>query len=310
MADMKRIFKILIIVFIIFICCRDIVLANENSHGIAFISDTQEPTILDRLILPYDKNEEASDSLFSDIYRQAPSALFILGDIVSFGFEDKLWDKTDQRLSKLKSESIPVYAIPGNHEYVMKPSDGIKTFQKRFPGQSHIGFFVVHDSIAIIMLNSNFINLSQDEIDHELKWYNKTIDSLNNTGLKAIIVCCHHPPYSNIMIVRSSKVRDLLLPAFNRNPKAKLFLSGHLHKLEHFNIESKDYVILGGGGGVKQNMLKDKPYSQGFMPTKQKLLFFYLIVKRTGNEIVVTARGINKDFAKFTEFEVAIIKLD
>jgi hypothetical protein len=76
---------------------------------------------------------------------------------------------------------------------------GESNFQRRFPDNVNTGFVSVADSIAVVLLNSNFKKLSVPEIDKQERWYISTLDSLNrDTSIKAIIVSCHHAPYTNI----------------------------------------------------------------------------------------------------------------
>ena len=34
-----------------------------------------------------------------------------------------------------------------------------------------------------------------------------------------------------------------------------MFVSGHAHAFEHFNISEKNFVVIGGGGGLQQPLL-------------------------------------------------------
>ena len=78
------------------------------------------------------------------------------------------------------------------------------------------------------------------------------MDSLDsNPGIKMILLCSHHPPYTNSKIVKPSKeVVKYFLPRFFESTKSRLYISGHSHNLEFFEKGNKKYfLVIGGGGG-------------------------------------------------------------
>src|ERR1700742_961630 len=88
----------------------------------------------------------------------------------------------------------------------------------------------------------------------EVTWYKSTLSSLdNNTAIKTIIVSCHHAPYTNSTIVGCSKpVQQYFVPAYIQTKKCRLFITGHAHAFEHFKSQGKDFLVIGGGGGLHQ----------------------------------------------------------
>ena len=173
------------------------------------------------------------------------------------GSKHKAWATLDTFLISLKKTNTSVYAIPGNHEYIGK-SAGMHRFKQRFPEEWLHGYCINIDSIAIVMLNSNFDKLTKNEISKQLGWYKAAVDSLDNDPrIKTIIVCTHHAPYSNSRIVGSSlPVQDLIVPVFEKSKKSKLFISGHSHNLEYFSgYNGKYFLVIGGGGGLAQPLI-------------------------------------------------------
>ena len=139
------------------------------------------------------------------------------------------------------------------------------------------------------------------------------MDSLDSDqSVKAIIVCTHHPPYSNSMTVGSSEeVQELIVPSFEKTRKSKLFISGHSHNLEYFSGKSgKHFLIIGGGGGLTQPLLPParRNYDDLVNPAT-KPLYFYLVIERNGNWLTLTARGIKRDF-RFFDTEIGRVMLD
>ena len=107
-------------------------------------------------------------------------------------------------------------------------------------------------SAAIVVLNSNFSHFSEDEQRTQQDWYEQTLQSLDrDTTVSVVLVGCHHPPYSNSKVISpSGKVRQLFVLPFMKSPKARLFLSGHSHAFEHFRVDGKDFLVIGGAGGL------------------------------------------------------------
>jgi predicted MPP superfamily phosphohydrolase len=284
----------------------------RNQQRIYFISDVQAPMSVEKIISKPYRNEEARDSLFADIIRQHPKNLFMLGDLTSKGSKEKAWVPLDTFLNSLKKINTSVYAIPGNHEYMGK-SAGLRKFKLRFPEQWLCGYFVTLDSIAIVMLNSNFNDLSKNELSKQLTRYKSVMDSLDtDPHINTIIVCTHHAPYSNSKIVGSSKpVADLIVPIFEKSQKSKLFISGHSHNLEYFsNSIGKHFLVIGGGGGIAQPLIPmDKRKHEDLLNQDAKPLYFYLVIEKNGNCLRLIAKGFKKDFS-FFESDIGIVPVN
>ena len=76
------------------------------------------------------------------------------------------------------------------------------------------------------MLNSNFKDLSENELSKQLIWYKSEIDILDaDPAIKAIIVCIHHdlinqdakPLYSYLIIEKSGKCLKLIVRGFKKD---------------------------------------------------------------------------------------------
>lgn len=93
-------------------------------------------------------------------------------------------------------------------------------------------------------------------------------------------------------------MQENFVPAYVSLKKARLFVSGHCHGFEHFNEDGKDFVVIGGGGGLHQplnNSAKAMPdEASGYKP-----LFHYLNVRRVNDELKITSRFLENDFASF-----------
>ncbi|HZH65012.1 MAG TPA: metallophosphoesterase [Flavisolibacter sp.] len=269
---------------------------------LAFAADTQAPMFVETLWLRSHNNRKATRLLFEDVVKRIPTAFFLLGDVVNLGYADRQWTPIDKYLEALRAIKLPVHAILGNHEVMGRPREGMRKFQQRFPDHKHTGYVVVKDTIAVILVNSNFNALSYAEIEQQTAWYKTTVESLDvDASIQFIITGCHHSPYTNSRIVKPSKeVEQKFIPPFLSSKKSVLFLSGHSHNFEHYKVEGKDFLVIGGGGGLRQ------PLRQGIgsladLAPDYKPLFHYIMTNITGDTLQVTSYHIKEDFTGFEE---------
>jgi hypothetical protein len=281
-----------------------------KGNEIAFVSDTQAPMWVENIFLKANHNREATGLIFEDIIKNKPKALFILGDVVSLGYRDSKWKTVDKYLDICRQNGIEFHALLGNHDVMGRPHKGEFNFQKRFPDHVRTGYISVIDSIGVIMVNSNFAKLTPADVQFQQQWYEAILKSLDaDPKVKVVIVTCHHAPYSNSKLVGSSKpVQEHFVPAFIDSQKGQLFITGHSHTFEHFKMKGKDFLVIGGGGGLHQPLtttLEDTAL-------KYKPMFHYLTVLRTGEVVHVISHFLKDDFSGFDktyEFSTVIPKV-
>ncbi|WP_020604067.1 metallophosphoesterase family protein [Spirosoma spitsbergense] len=282
---------------------------EENSKSeILFLSDTQAPMWVERLVLRAYNNTKATRTIFDEITRLKPTVLYWLGDIVSLGYRKNKWRVIDQFLLKCTEVGTSVYAIMGNHDVMGRPRKGAKNFQQRFPEHSPTGYVKRTDEIAVVMLNSNFSIMSVEELVKQQTWYEQTLVDLDaDADVKVIIVTCHHAPYSNSKLVGSSKlVQQRFVPAYLKSKKARLFITGHSHAFERYEFAGKTFLVIGGGGGLRQP-LNTSSSRLPDIATAYKPMFHYLAVRREGGGLVLTSYCLKNDFSGFAigyQFEI------
>jgi predicted phosphodiesterase len=274
---------------------------DSTQPEIALVSDTQAPLGIERVFRKINQNALATKKILQDITDRKPRALFILGDVVSVGYKEKSWQMIDSFLLRSRGLGISVTAILGNHDVFMSSVRGETAFNKRFPDQVNTGFYKLVDSIGFVLLNSNFSKLTAAQLQKQQDFYATTMEQLEaDSSVKLIIVACHHSPYSNSRTVRSNpRVQERFVPLFQRSEKAKLFISGHAHAFEHFTINGKDFLTIGGGGGIHQPLNKSKrrirSLSEGYYPE-----FHYILMKRKNEQLEIISRQLRPDFSGFT----------
>jgi len=280
-----------------------------NNNIIAFAADTQAPMFVETILLRKHNNRKATELLFADVLYRHPAAFFLLGDLVNLGYSNRQWKPIDRYVEALRKKDIPVHAILGNHEVMGRPREGMRKFQQRFPDHQLTGYVVCLDRVAIVLVNSNFSTLSVNEEVTQTLWYKQTLETLDeDANIDFIITGCHHSPFTNSRIVKPSKeVEEKFIPPFLQSRKSCLFLSGHCHAYEHYKVEGKDFMVIGGGGGLKQ------PLRQGLgtladIALDYKPLFHYVMVEVLGDTLQVTSYHIKKDFSGFEEGRKTLIK--
>jgi len=277
-------------------------MAQVKRPVISFASDTQEPMWIEKLLLKSDRNLEATKMIFGDVDALRPAAFFILGDVVSLGKNNKAWQNIDKYIRQTTQDSIPVYATLGNHEVMFNAKKGTKKFKIRFPMYDPAGYTEIVDSVAVVLLNSNFNAMSADAINNQNAWYTQKLAALDaDPAVKFVIVGCHHSPYTNSRIVGPSiPVQRNFVPAFIKSKKCVLFLSGHSHNFERFKVEGKYFLVIGGGGGLHQPLnarnVKFHDLSSDYKP-----MFHYLEVKRDHDALLVLSRQLKPDFSGFID---------
>src|ERR1700744_1342212 len=291
---MARVISILIFSFIAYSG-----FAQAKRPVIAFTSDTQQPMWEEKLLLKSNHNEKATQMIFKDVLTVHPSGFFILGDVVSLGYKNNKWTAIDNYIKQCTQDSIPVYATLGNHEVMFNTKRGTANFRKRFPMYNPEGYTEIIDSMAVVLLNSNFAKMTTAEILAQDNWYNGIIKKLDkDDAIKFIIVGCHHSPYTNSKIVKPSMaVRQNFVPAFINSKKCVLFLSGHSHNFERFNIQGKYFLVIGGGGGLHQPLHASEVTHD--LSADYKPAFHYLVVRRFRDSLQVVSRQLKPDFSGF-----------
>ena len=278
---------------------------------IIVIADTQAPMRTEMLWLKEERNVEATALLFSRLQNENVDAVVILGDLVAMGSREKDWKPVDYFIAALRRQSTGVYAVAGNHEYSFPANAGIEKFYKRFPrARATVQAYTIN-SVAMLLVDANYGHLSQSRKKLQEARYRHCLDSLqNDTAVRAIIVCTHQPPFTNSTAVKSSKeLQQRIVPLFLSTPKAALFLSGHSHNMEHFFEQGKNFLVAGGGGGLSQPLstLQKRKYYD-LMDDEQRIRFFYLIIERKDNTLIVNAKGMSaEDFTK--NIEINLLKI-
>ncbi len=284
---------------------------GDCSAVLAFASDTQEPMRVEEMVLRSHQNRKATRALFKEIIAQRPAELFLLGDVVNLGHREERWTYIDTALHEARKAGVVVNAILGNHELMGRANMGAIRFQSRFPQHVPTGYTVIRDSIAVVLLNSNFKKMRRAQIKEQNDWYRTTLAALDTAPeIKAVIVCCHHSPYSYSKLVGSNgQVQRLFVAPFLKQRKTRLFLSGHAHLFQHFHKDGKDFFVIGGGGGLNHPLRKRTGPEIALAP-EYAPLFHYMTVQLCGDRLRLVSRRLLDDMTAFEDGAVFEFPID
>jgi hypothetical protein len=273
--------------------------------SLIFLSDTQSPLLAEQIILSENRNREARDLILGDIRRGGAAAVFHCGDLVSLGFCDRDWARVDAFVEGLNAEGIPFYPVLGNHDVMLLGREGERRFQKRYPHASRTGYSVQAGRVGVVLLNSNFTILTDQEVQQQQEWYDSTLTEMEaDSTVGAVIVVCHHSPFTNSKIVSPSEgVQQRFVPLFVRNKKCKFFISGHAHAFEHFVQGGKDFLVIGGGGGLQQPLYTggEQKWKDRYPDWREKRMFHYIRCGVEGDSLKITIRMADSEVRSLRE---------
>jgi 3',5'-cyclic AMP phosphodiesterase CpdA len=188
-----------------------------------------------------------------------------------------------------------VFPLFGNHEYFGNQDVGLKNMQSRFAAARITWYRWDADSVAYIMLNSNWHDIGEDSTLLQRSWFEEQLAACeNDVTIRAIVVSSHHPPFTNSSVVSDDvRTRDEFVPLFVRTRKGQLWLSGHCHALEMFEQNGKRFIVSGGGGGPRQRLLTgiDARYADVFDSGPVRPLHSILLL-RVADSIQITVDSL------------------
>jgi len=220
------------------------------------IGDLQPTTWFEEKLLRRSQNDSVRDRMIERVVNEDPDLLLLLGDQVGVGEREDEWVKFDSLMAPICRHDIPTYAIMGNHDYGLLGSSGIEHCALRFPRVAVLPSLVLlADSVALVVVDSNLETLPDRLREHQEKRYREILKRLDRSpSIRGVIVASHHPPYTNADLPINPAVRETFVPPFMEAKKTLLFLSGHIHSYERFEIDGKTFVVSGGGGGPRRKV--------------------------------------------------------
>ncbi|MEO6849787.1 MAG: hypothetical protein ABI203_08010, partial [Mucilaginibacter sp.] len=95
-------------------------------------------------------------------------------------------------------------------------------------------------------------------------------------------------------------VQQKFVAPFLKSKKCVLFISGHSHNYEHFKVDGKQFLVIGGGGGIHQPLYTDRQKTPD-ISGNYKPMFHYVEITRMGGSLQVSSRQLKTDFTGLKE---------
>jgi len=207
-----------------------------------------------------ERNQRERELVASEIAKRDPAFVLHLGDLTTRGSSGKHWQEFDNLYRSARKKRIPFFPVLGNHEFYGNDKKALENYFERFPHPERKRWYsFLWKNVALVMTDSNFSTLTDEENENQVKWYRAEIERFEkDPAIDHIIVCSHEPPFTNSRIVGPNKKVELQFAApFLRYRKTRFFFSGHSHAYERFRSEGRSFIVSGGGGGPRHKLLID-----------------------------------------------------
>jgi Icc-related predicted phosphoesterase len=270
---------------------------REASGALALLGDTQRTLWVERLV-GREQNDEARGALVKDLAAQRPGLVVVLGDMTSEGGLRSEWDAFDDLFGPIRGAGIPVLALLGNHDYWGGVDGALANAAARFPQLGRQRWYLrAVGRLALVLLDSNQQQLGEANWEEQRDWYRRTLAALDaDPAVAGVLVLAHHPPYTNSRTTRDqAHVQRAFLPAFSAARKTLAFVTGHAHAYERFEECGRTFVVSGGGGGPRVELLSGAEARHRDLHTAgSPRPFHYLLVEQDASGARVTVRGLDK----------------
>ncbi len=282
----------------VFLACLAFALSakGQDTTRLIFLSDTQTPMWAEKIYLSSDDNEAATQNIFSSILNEKDiTAVVHAGDLTGLGWLRSSWKPILPFIDSLKTRSIPFLAAKGNHDYYFIHLWAMDRFEEYIPNGKSDYSLHRFDSCTVIILNSNEEKMTEDLRTAQRRWYDSTLAACDaDSAVRWVFTVAHHSPFTNSDMVTGSKfIRNEYLSAFYTSVKSKVWIGGHAHRFEHFNRNGKDFLVVGGGGGLHHGKRTEHPHDD--LHTGDGRFFHYLRCTVFSDSLLMEAISITAD---------------
>ncbi len=195
-----------------------------------------------------------------------PAFVVNTGDLVGRGSKSEEWRTFHEENQPVFLKKIPYYPVLGNHEFYGDDAKALQNYFAAFPGLRGRRWYEIRfRSVLLAALDSNFDEMEESEIASQDRWFEELLAAAEkDASVRHVLVCCHHPPYTNSRVHGDSKpVQEHFVKRLT--PKVKAFLSGHVHAYERFPRDGRQFVVTGGGGAPLTTVnVKDPDHEDAF----------------------------------------------
>lgn len=232
---------------------------------------------------------------------ERPDFIVNCGDVVSVGADAAEWTRFYRDNRAIWNKRIPYFPALGNHDYYGDNEKALGNFFRFFPYLEGKSWYPVRAGSALILvLNSNFDEMTPEEIRTQDEWLESALSSAeSDAGIRHVLLCFHHPPYTNAVLLGDSKeVQKHFLS--RRTPKVKVVVSGHVHSYERFQKDGLHYVVSGGAGGPTASLQRNSPRHEDRYRGGAERGFHYLRFRLDGDLLRCDVMMLGEDRAFHT----------
>jgi hypothetical protein len=207
-----------------------------------------------------ERNEKERRLIAAEVSRREPAFVLHLGDLTTRGSSEEEWQEFDTLYHAVREKRVPCFPLLGNHEYYGNNRKALENYFERFPHlEERLWYSFIWKNTAVIMVNSIFSSLSEEERQQQVNWYRDELEKFEkDPNIDHVMVCSHAPPFTNSRVVGpSNEVKTLFADPFIQASKTRIFLSGHAHTYERFRVANKHFIVSGGGGGPRHKVQTD-----------------------------------------------------
>jgi len=262
-----------------------------------------------------EKNDRERKLIINEIAKREPAFVIHLGDLTTRGSSEKHWQQFDDMHKEFRKKEIPYFPIFGNHEFYGNDKKAQQNYFERFPYLDQRRWYsFIWKNLGLILVDSNFSSLTKEQIEGQSQWYLNELEKFEKmTGVDYIIVCCHEPPFTNSLVVSpNEKVKVYFADPFLRFQKTRLFLSGHSHSYERFQMDGKFFIVSGGGGGPRHKVIIDprKRRYQDLFSGAELRFFHFCEIENRNDTLVFKVLRLESDgsFATIDPFTILKIR--
>lgn len=280
---------------------KDSIINPGRDVPVALVGDLQRTTVWE-LMIGREQNDIERRKIINNIASEDPAALILLGDMVSDGSDLNEWHYLYNLLRPVLNEDIPIIPVLGNHEYWGNDSAAIYNAGQVFPVFQITHWYIKrYGKVVFVILDSNRDDLSEKAWSNEKKWFeNKLKYYDSDPSVKGIIVCLHHPPYTNSIVTGDNiNVQEAFVQPFLNSEKSMAMITGHAHTYERFYKKGKMFIVSGGGGGPRVLLKTGLNTHKDLVNLPQLRPFNYLLLYLKPDGIKIVARGLDKDSSHF-----------
>jgi len=247
-----------------------------------------------------ERNDRERKLVVDEITRREPAFVIHLGDLTTRGSSEKHWQQFDDMHKEFRKKKIPYFPIFGNHEFYGEDRKALQKYFRRFPHLDQRRWCsFTWKNVGFILVDSNFSSLTKEQIEEQSQWYLKEFEKFEkNREIDFIIVCCHEPPFTNSRVVGPNKeVKINFADPFIRSQKTRLFLSGHSHSYERFQVNGKFFIVSGGGGGPRHKVMIDprKRRTQDLFSGPERRFFHFCEIENHNDTLVSRVVRLESD---------------